>query len=223
MKTNPASQSIYPISVRAIFRSLFLVCGLSLGATHAIAQSYTGVFSQDDEQAAIVFNVAMAGNVTLQTWSFGGGINAAGDTIAAGGFAPVVSLFDAAEELIGIARTGVAGNPDPVTGFRWDVAWAGVLNAGNYRAVLTQDGNSPFGPFLSDGFQQDGQGNYTDPAILGAAGSFILVDGSQRTGHWALDVATPVPEPETWGMLLVGLGILGLAALRTPGRTQQKV
>lgn len=47
------------------------------------------------------------------------------------------------------------------------------------------------------------------------------VSGNQRDSHWAFDilnanvaVANPVPEPETYGMLLAGLAIVGAVARR---------
>ncbi len=212
---NKQSAPYSPSAAGALFPRLLSTWGLvmTLGSAHAATQSYTGVFSHDDDRTLIAFTLATAANVTMQTWSFGGGINGAGESIAAGGFAPVLSLFDMNEQLIGLAQAGAAGcgagNPDATTGFCWDVAWNGILDAGSYRAVLTQDGNAPLGSSLSDGFQQDGQGNYTGPAYLGVAGSFVLVDGSQRVGHWALDLTAPVPEPETWALLLAGLAILG--------------
>lgn len=203
------------------------MCGLVLGAgsAHAATQSYSGLFSLDDERALMSFTVATPGAVTMQTWSFGGGIDGAGNAVAAGGFAPVLSLFDATDALIGVAQAGVAGcgdgNVDSSSGYCWDVSWSGVLGAGSYLAVLTQDDNSPTGPFLSDGFLRDGQGNFTGPNFLGVAGSFILVDGAQRDGHWALDVTTPIPEPEPWAVLLAGLGLIGLRTL--PGSNRARL
>lgn len=201
-------------------RRVYLSCALALVAlpVHAATQSFSGSFTQDDERASIAFNVAMDGDVILQTWSFGGGINAAGTSVAAGGFAPMLSIFTAGGDLIGLAQAGVADcgacNTDPVSGFRWDVSWSATLSAGSYLAVLTQDDNSPFGPSLSDGFSRDGQGNFTGPNFLGTDGAFILVDASQRDGHWAVDVTTPVPEPGAWAMLLAGLGLLAWRAAK---------
>jgi hypothetical protein len=41
-----------------------------------------------------------AGTLTLQTWGFGGGTNAAGMVIPAGGFDPFVGVFDSSGDLI---------------------------------------------------------------------------------------------------------------------------
>jgi hypothetical protein len=49
------------------------------------AFSYSGMFTQDDDVTLIPFTVTAGSLVTIQTWSFGGGVNANGDTIAAGG------------------------------------------------------------------------------------------------------------------------------------------
>jgi hypothetical protein len=116
--------------------------------------------------------------------------------------------------LIGLAQAGVAtcgGNSDPATGFCWDVLLDLILPAGNYLAVLTQDDNSPFGPFLSDGFLRDGEGDFTGPNYLGTLGSFVLVTGDQRDGHWAVDISVPgnpIPEPGTLALLAGGLAAL---------------
>lgn len=178
---------------------------------HATLLSYTGTLHQDDQKELISFTNPIAGLVSLRTLSFGGGANAAGDTIAAGGFAPLVSLFDSTDMLIGLAQAGIAscgGTSDPATGFCWDVLLDMTLPAGDYLAVLTQDDNSPFGPFLSDGFLHDGEGNFT--------GGFVLLSGDQRDGHWALDISlpgsSPIPEPGT--LALLGGGLLALARLR---------
>ncbi len=225
LDANPNAPLVVPV-LAGRARRVYLSCALALaaisaqGAAHAATQSLTGSFTQDDERASIAFIVAMDGEVVLQTWSFGGGINAAGASVAAGGFAPVLSIFTADGDLIGLAQAGVADcgacNTDAATGFRWDVAWSATLSAGDYLAVLTQDDNSPFGPALSDGFTRDGQDDFTGPNFLGADGAFILVDASQRDGHWALDLTTPVPEPETWAMLLAGVGLLALRAAVKP-------
>ena len=45
----------------------------------------------------------------------------------------------------------------------------------------------------------------------GSASQFIAFDDSMRLGVWAV---TPVPEPETYAMLLAGLGMIGAVAAR---------
>jgi hypothetical protein len=206
-------------SKHPILRLLLTTVLLCWGAvTHATTISYTGTFAQDDQKELISFTTSSAGGVSLRTWGFGGGINAAGDTISAGGFAPIVSVFDSSDMLIGLAQAGVAtcdGNSDPVTGFCWDILLDLMLPAGNYLAVLTQDDNSPLGPFLSDGFLRDGEGNFTGPYFLGFPGSFVLVTGDQRDGHWALDISLPGnAAPEPGSLALLAGGLVALARLR---------
>ncbi|MGA2813465.1 MAG: DVUA0089 family protein, partial [Candidatus Acidiferrum sp.] len=58
--------------------------------------SYTGSLASSSDVYSLVFNVGgtTGQTVTVQTWSFGGGVNAAGNTIPAGGFDPFVAIFD---------------------------------------------------------------------------------------------------------------------------------
>jgi hypothetical protein len=55
--------------------------------------SFTGNFTQDDNVQLFNFVVGAPSSVTLRTWSYAGGTNAAGTTIARGGFDPILALF----------------------------------------------------------------------------------------------------------------------------------
>jgi hypothetical protein len=191
--------------------------------------SYTGNFQHDDDVKDFDFQVASAGLVTLRTWSFAGGTNAAGTSISSGGFAPVLSLFDDAGDLLQMDYAGMLGGcgvvaADPNTGFCWDAFIAAPLSTGSYTLVLTEDDNLALGPTLADGFSEAGTGDFTGPLFLGTAGSFILADGSSRTSGWAVDITTPaqtavVPEPGSMLLVLSGAGLL----LRRPKIFRRRV
>src|SRR5215510_14265065 len=58
--------------------------------------SFTGTFTQDDNVQLFNFSIgAPSSGVILRTWSYAGGVNAAGATIARGGFDPILALFNA--------------------------------------------------------------------------------------------------------------------------------
>src|SRR3990167_4915337 len=199
--------------------SLMVVLLLCAGPCLAdpISYSYTGTFGHDDDVATFQFDLLEPFTVGFQTFSFAGGTNGAGSLIAPGGFAPIVTLFDGSglELFAASPMTASCGTPDPATGFCWDANFSLFLPAGSYLAILTEDDNSALGPTLADGFLHGGEGDFTGPMFLGAPGSFVLIDGSQRDGHYALDITlpdtnhTPVPEPAT--LLLLGSGLLGVA------------
>jgi hypothetical protein len=117
----------------------------------------------------------------------------------------------------------------PASGFCWDTGFSLMLAAGSYGLYLTQDGNLPAGSnVLTDGFSRSGRADYTAVENLGLAGSglrFVQVDGTLRTGLWALDytasapldIGQPVPEPSTALSLALGLLLLSAhLARRTP-------
>lgn len=177
--------------------------------------SFTGNFSMDDEVRLFNFAVSAATPATLQTLSFAGGTNAAGNTIAAGGFTPILSLFDGTGNFLTRSADPSAcggGNPsapDPVTGACWDAFISTALPTGNYILALTEWDNVANQPTLADGFFYDGQGNFTGPTFLGTAGSFIAPDGAQRDSHWAVDIlfvdaAGTVTEPGSLGVAIAG-------------------
>src|SRR5271167_5225019 len=74
--------------------------------------SFTGTFTQDDQLELFQFTAPSA-SVTLRTWSYAGGTNAAGNVIAAGGFDTVLSLFDATGGLMASSPL-IANNDDGI-------------------------------------------------------------------------------------------------------------
>lgn len=181
--------------------------------------SFSGTFFQDDNAAIFRFEVPAPTSVTMRTWSFAGGVNAAGATISPGGFAPILALFEADSLQLLLAQDANGGPgacppraTDLVSGFCWDAVISATLGQGNYLLVLTQDDNFPIGPALSDGFTRTGQGDFTGPTFGTGTGSFLLVNGTQRTANWALDIrdvpyAVELPEPGSIALVAAGLGL----------------
>jgi len=159
-----------------------------------------GTFAADDDMFTAGFALAVPANITIDTTSF-----------ATGGFAPVVSLFDSLGNLLVFDDGGVAPlacGPravDPATGFCLDAYINGLLAAGSYTVVLTEWDSVPFGPTLSDGFLEQGAGNFTGGPFLLNAGP-----GYQRTGNWTLEIpGVAAPEPSFAGLL--GIILVGFA------------
>lgn len=188
-----------------------LAIGFVAGSAHAADFSFTGKFTNDNEVQEFDFAVAGPGaDVTLRTWSYAGGTNAAGDEIARGGFDPIVTLFNASTGAFVAANDdGANVNVDPVNGIPFDSFLMQNLNAGTYKATVTQFSSFANGPLLIDGFDGTGQTNF-----------------GSRDSQWAFDVLnvesasvgasyiSPIPEPESYALLLAGLGLLGFVARR---------
>jgi hypothetical protein len=202
---------------------------LVIGAPLAFAASFsfTGAFVQDDDKPSFTFTIFSPGVVTIRTYGYAGGTNSASLLIPAGGFDPTIQFFDSTGLLVGLNQDGGCGfvGQDPVSLACWDSYYSQPLAAGSYTLFLTEYDNQANGPFLSDGFNQDGQGNFTGPEFLGSPGSFISADTNQRTSAWALDIvgvdqAAAVAPPPVPAVGVVGIGgrvvlamLLGAVAL----------
>ncbi len=163
---------------------------------HADVASYQGRFIADDDLLQVHFTLAGKADVQAATQSWAGG-----------GFAPVLALFSAtAGELL---RDGGHGPRGPAPGQGRDARLAGTLDAGDYTLVLSQDGNLPLGPRLDDGYGRAGQHDYTGRSHLGQPGMrFVDADGSARSGDYALTLqVSAVPRPASFSLLAaLGLG-----------------
>ncbi len=103
------------------------------GVGSASTISFTGSIGTDDQLTYIEFVVSST-NVSIDTLGYGGGTNNAAESIPAGGFAPVLSLFDESggstfstnNQLIDTTYPapvlGCPGATDPTTGACLDVA-----------------------------------------------------------------------------------------------------
>ncbi len=144
--------------------------------------SFTGTFSSDTDLQYFTFTLANpTAGVTLRTWSYAGGTNAAGNTIPSGGFEPILNLYelDGTQMNPGISgpcTSPLTGNavadllPDPITGACADVYYptslsfpGGVWSAGTYIVVLSTFANPGVGN-LSDGFFAEAVLGLTPPA-----------------------------------------------------------
>jgi hypothetical protein len=175
---------------------LLCVCAATAGVGGGPNFSFRGTFTRDDQSEVFIFTAASS-SVTIRTFGYAGGTNSAGTIIPAGGFDPVVSLFDAtgslgpASLLLGTNNDGASVPNDPVTGNALDSLL--VLNSltpgGRYAVVISQADNSPSGPDFGSGFHED-QGGATFTSGLFSCGGVSFCDASpaQRSGNWALDI-----------------------------------
>jgi hypothetical protein len=199
------------IKLFPIIIALALTVILGTPETNATVFSYSGNFTQDDNVMLFNFNLLNNASVNISTSSY-----------ASGGFDPTLTLFDS---------TGVfIDQNQDVSISNFDSFMTDSLLAGSYIVALTQYDNFPVAndtnnKLLSDGFTQAGNGNFTGPEFLDPAGpgSFINIDGLQRTNQWAVAIEVPdtvnnpaaVPEPST--LLLSAAGLAALYALRRKG------
>jgi hypothetical protein len=196
------------------------------GPAFSSSFSFIGTFFHDNDVALFTFSLTSDAMVTLQTFGYGGGTNAAGTIIPAGGFESVLQVYDAASGVAvggpiqpGVAPDCAPRNPDHARlSFCMDAFSLMPLTAGSYIVSLTQSPNDPLGN-LSDGFYYVNA--VPDPDFNNG---FVGTLGLQGTSAWALDITgvdTAAPEsgvPEPGSALLVATG-LALAAIRARRRS----
>jgi PEP-CTERM motif len=205
--------------------SLWLSAGLAVANTF----SFAGVFNQDDHLEVFVFTASS--DVIVRTWSYAGGTNAAGTQITAGGFDPMLSLFDGplpSSNLIASNDNGASVAVDLTTGNAFDsfIELTTLIPGNTYIAVLSQADNFANGPTYADGFHEQGNGNFT-PGLFGCGAiAFCDATPAARNGTYAVDfigvgsasdLANATPEPGT--LFVFGSGIAGLGLLRRRRRT----
>ena len=209
-------------SIKTIIAACILALALCASA-QAANFSFTGNFVYDDDVQTFGFSVGAPSDVTFRTYSYAGGTMADGTIISAGGFDPILALFDSAGNFIGQNDDGSSSQvpADPTTGSYYDTYLeVSDLGVGSYTVAVMQYDNFANGPNLSDGFQRDGQQNFTLDYAAGGTGYFWDVNADQRTSDWAFDIlnvaeATQIPQvPVPAAAWLLGSGLLGLMSIR---------
>jgi hypothetical protein len=219
---------------------------VSICSTPASSISCTGTLGTPEDVFLETFTLAASSSVTVQTYGFGGGMNAAGTLISPGGFDSLVALFsgpadhatvltDASSNPIASADTlslFSAGCPPAgtvmvgsVPGNCGDNQLPASLGPGTYTLLLSDANFVPVAvnPGLPGAFDLTDPSVYTD--LTGGAFQTCasLTDCNIDTGNFAVDISgsptapSPVPEPASLGWLSLLVAALAVAC-RRPAR-----
>jgi hypothetical protein len=195
---------------RKSFLCIALFCLVATTAS-AEAFSFTGTFQTDNDVELLSFTIGAETTVTFLTLSYAGGTNAADQVIPAGGFDPLLTLFDPSGNEIGAFDNGGPGQVGLGPDGYLDSYGSEDLLAGTYTLALTESPNYSLDGTLGDGFP--GGGPYypcTDNA------DFCDFAGNALDGNWAVDIlgadsaldesqSTGTPEPGSLILLSSGL------------------
>jgi hypothetical protein len=216
-------------------RSFFIVtviagvCLLAAGGAFADTVSYTGNLSSPEDTFETDATLSAAGTLTIQTWGFGGGTNAAGTVIPSGGFDPFVGVFDSSGDLIQGTSDGITNYPSfagcppaglvtigSVPGNCGDITMSLALGAGTYTVLLSDAEYIPNAIFDSPSYGNLSEG-FTD--LTGGVFQTCadLNDCNNDTANWALDVTTPgnvTAAPEPASLAVCGLAWMAIVATR---------
>jgi len=188
------------------------VCVAPIIARAQVASvSTTGNLASPRSVAPVTFALTAADTVTFQTWGFGGGVNAAGTSIPAGGFDPLIVLYAgpvASASAFVDGSGNVLANADNLVNPPWsnvgncpaagtvhiganndcgDVKMQVALPAGTYTLLLTDANYLPDAVFDKGGISE----GYWD--LTG--GVFQTCDPVanacvSRNGNYALDISS---------------------------------
>jgi hypothetical protein len=188
----------FPTSLQKIFANAMLLgiatsTGMVLNSipAHGANLSLTGNLATPNATAFFAFTADGISNVTIRSYSWGGGTNATGTTIASGGFDLNMTLFDAAGNWYNERDDIGLGN--------LDFQFSRILPAGNYQVAIAAFGNNSAG-FGTLGTPFNGAGDFQG-----------------RTSAYAFDLLnvaanpTSVPEPASLiGTALAGFAVVGI-------------
>lgn len=167
----------------------------------------TGTLTDEAQVIEEAFTLSLASDLTVFTTSYGGGTNLDGTTTLAGGFQPMVTLYDSAGNYVmGEEVTSPIANTDAKTGLALDAYLKSTtLKAGGYIVTLTDIFNQQpvTATNLSDGFTGVGGSTFAD------------VQGNARNGSFALNLSaapssSAVPEPASFRLILPALASIAL-------------
>lgn len=204
-------------------------------------ESFTGALASSDSVFETTITVSAGTDVLLQTYGFGGGINAQGTAINPGGTDPFLAIFSGVGSAASILTDGM-GNPfgtsvdlsnyasftgcPPAGSLDFggpicaDVTMSlSALAAGTYTVVLS-DGQYIANAVFDNGTLGEGFSDLTGGVFCNLANNGVNCP-DPLSGAYALDITTTspasaVPEPGTFGLVGSCLFALGVLRLRRP-------